>query len=61
MSKLEITTNSDGVARIRDIRTGKSEIVQLPKNSTKAKYQVECDSSGVAAHILYRDTPAKAA
>ncbi len=61
MSKIEITTDSKGTARIYDPRTGKSEVIQLSKKTKKQSIRVDYDSSGVPAHMLHLDCKLKAA
>lgn len=60
MSKLEITTNSKGVTSIRDTKTGQSEIVHLSGNIPSKTVNITAESSGMAAHLLFRtDAPEK--
>ncbi len=61
MSKIVVTTDSRGVTHIRDPRTGKSEVVQLSNSFAKKRFHVAGSSDGVAAHVLYRESPGIAA
>jgi len=61
MSKLEITTTSQGVTKIRDVTTGKSETIHLSGSHAARALNVSSESSAIAAYIFYRTDAAETA